>query len=81
MTWRELKEKIEEMPEDQKDRPAIACGEETPITDVVLARFDEDMYANDEWDYVEPDGNLSDEDKEDPGTRLVVEKGTYYLFF
>lgn len=81
MTWRELKEKIGKMPEDQKDRPVIACGEETPITDVVLSCFDENMYWNDEWDYTEPESCISAEDKEDPGTRLVIEKGTYYLFY
>lgn len=81
MTWRELRDRIDRMPEDQKDLTAIACGEETPITDVVLARFDENMYWNDEWDYAEPESNITDEDKDGPGTRLVVEKGTYYLFY
>lgn len=81
MTWRELRERIERMPDDQKDCKAIAWGECTPIREVTLEECFENMYYNKEWEYSVDESDLSLDELENPDTKLIVKEGTYYLFF
>lgn len=81
MTWKELKQKIEKMSEDQQDLSAIGFGEEIPIRKISFEKFDENLYYNKNWDNSYLESDLTNDEKEEPGTILVAKKNTYYLLF
>lgn len=81
MTWKELKNRIDRMPEKEQEQKVTVWAEEEPIRDAVLSRCTEDMYGNDNWDFSVYESDCTEEDLNDPGTYLIAIKGHYYLDF
>lgn len=52
MTWKELKDKISLMTEEEQQKEVAVWGENMNLMkDCSLEKTDEDMYYNSEWDY------------------------------
>lgn len=52
MTWKELKDKISLMTEEEQRQEVAVWGENMNLMkDCSLEKTDEDMYYNSEWDY------------------------------
>ena len=81
MTWKELKNRIEKMPEDEQEKTVTVWAEEEPMRDAVLSRCTEDLYGNNEWDLTLYKSDLEEEELNDTGTYLIARKGHYYLDF
>jgi len=81
MTWKELKNRIEKMPEEEQEKNVTVWAEEKPIWDAVLSRCSEDLYWNNNWDCSYYKSDLEEEELNDPGTYLIARKGHYYLDF
>lgn len=81
MTWKELKDRIERMTPEEQERSVVGWGEDTPIKDAVLAKLDENLYYNANWDCCVYGSDCEPEDLTDPGTYLIAKKGLYYLEF
>ena len=81
MTWRELKQQLDQVPESELDKKVQGWGERTPLTGVQLQKCEDDMYFDSNW----PDEpcaescNYSKEDLESDDLELVAEKGMFYL--
>ena len=80
MTWANLKNLIESMPEEQLNEPVKVWSEFIPLqTDVVFDCESEDLYYHDDFDYCYPESELEDYSKEE--CTLVLEKGKYFLSY
>lgn len=83
MTWRELKEAIENMPEEQKDEVAVAFREEDFSREVSFVKTDYPLYAYRGDDCCFKSCEISDEDLqeglEEDAIYLVYGRGKYYL--
>lgn len=79
LTWAMLKEKIEQMNEQEQQEPVRVWGEEISLkSEITLDRTNEDMYYNDDFDGVcYPESELDDYNPEE--CTLVAKTGTYYL--
>lgn len=67
MTWKELKDKISLMTEEEQRQEVAVWGENMNLMkDCSLEKTDEDMYYNSEWDYTCEESELEPEDKNDP---------------
>jgi len=79
ITWKELKEKIEKLTEEQQNAKVLIWGESTPITEAFFdIASEKDCYADD-WDFATCESDLEERDNESPGFELIVSKGTPYL--
>lgn len=79
MTWNELKEAINNMPESELDKEVKVWGESIRLTDVLLEEALDNMYYHDDFDdECVPEYELGDY-KDNPDTYLVCEKGFHYL--
>ena len=76
LTWRELRNKIDEMPESSIDDKIIALGENIPPSDVFLECQGENMYVVDDCEYLTPESELEVGDKYE----LSIKKGTFNLY-
>lgn len=81
MTWKELKQKIEKMSEEEQEKTVTVWADEEPIRDAVLSRCTEDLYGNNDWDFAVYKSDLEEEELNDTGTYLIARKGHYYLDF
>ena len=81
MTWEELKNRIEKMPEEEQEKTVTVWAEEEPMRGAVLSRCTEDLYGNNDWDCGYYKSDLKEEDMNDTGTYLIARKGHYYLDF
>lgn len=79
MTWRELKDAIDRMPEEQQELDVINWDMCSEFSKVILVVCDEDMYYNEKWTHSVVESFLYDNEKEDNETKLIAKKGTYYL--
>lgn len=53
LTWAMLKEKIEQMNEQEQQEPVRVWGEDMPLkSEIILDRANENMYYNDDFDEV-----------------------------
>lgn len=74
MTWKELKDKISLMTEEEQRQEVAVWGENMNLMkDCSLEKTDEDMYYNSEWDYTCEESELEPEDKNDPDVHKVYE--------
>lgn len=74
MTWKELKDKISLMTEEEQQKEVAVWGENMNLMkDCSLEKTDEDMYYNSEWDYTCEESELEPEDKNDPDVHKVYE--------
>lgn len=81
MTWKELKDKISLMTEEEQRQEVAVWGENMNLMkDCSLEKTDEDMYYNSEWDYTCEESELEPEDKNDPDVHKVYEAGMYYIY-
>ena len=81
MTWRELKQQLDQIPESELDKDVQACGEDTALIDVSLEKCSENMYYCDDWDGAcFEESNLKPEEINSEDVRLVAEKGMFYLY-
>ena len=81
MTWKELKDKISLMTEEEQRQEVAVWGENMNLMkDCSLEKTDEDMYYNSEWDYTCEESELEPEDKNDPDVHKVYEAGMYYIW-
>lgn len=81
MTWKELKDKISLMTEEEQRQEVAVWGENMNLMkDCSLEKTDEDMYYNSEWDYTCEESELEQEDKNDPDVHKVYEAGMYYIY-
>lgn len=59
MTWKELKDKISLMTEEEQRQEVAVWGENMNLMkDCSLEKTDEDMYYNSEWDYTREESEL-----------------------
>lgn len=80
MTWNELKEAINNMPESELDKEAKIWGESFPLTDVSLEKASENMYYHDDFDNeCCPESQLEDY-RDNPDLYLVCGIGFHYLW-
>ena len=79
LNWAMLKEKIEQMNEQEQQEPVRVWGEEISLkSEITLDRTNENMYYNDDFDGVcYPESELDDYKPEE--CTLVAKTGTYYL--
>lgn len=81
MTWKELKDKISLMTEEEQRQEVAVWGENMNLMkDCSLEKTDEDMYYNTEWDYTCEESELEPEDKNDPDVHKVYEAGMHYIY-
>lgn len=74
MTWKELKDKISLMTEEEQQKEVAVWGENMNLMkDCSLEKTDEDLYYNTEWDYTCEESELEPEDKNDPDVHKVYE--------
>ena len=80
MTWRELKEAISHIPEDQLDNYVKAWGECLDLTVVVLESAKESMYYNPDWgnEWFRPESAIDPEEL--PDCAKVCDRGYFYLW-
>lgn len=72
MTWKELKDKISLMTEEEQQKEVAVWGENMNLMkDCSLEKTDEDLYYNTEWDYTCEESELEPEDKNDPDVHEV----------
>ena len=80
MTWRELKQQLDQVPESELDKKVQGWGEDTPLTDVSLKKCLEDMYYCNDWESESrPLSLLTEAELSSEDVRLVAEKGMFYL--
>lgn len=81
MTWKELRDKISCMTEEEQQQEVAIWGEDFSLRnkDCRLDKTDEAVYFNDEWDESYEEDELLPEDLTNPGTQKVCEKGMYYI--
>lgn len=81
MTWKELKDKISLMTEEEQQQEVAVWGENMNLMkDCSLEKTDEDLYYNTEWDYTCEESELEPEDKNDPDVHKVYEAGMHYIY-
>lgn len=81
MTWKELKDKISLMTEEEQRQEVAVWGENMNLMkDCFLEKTNEDMYCNSEWDYTREESELELEDKNDPDVHKVYEAGMHYIY-
>lgn len=81
MTWKELKDKISLMTEEEQRQEVAVWGENMNLMkDCSLEKTNEDMYYNSEWDYTREESELKPEDKNDPDVHKVYEAGMHYIY-
>lgn len=74
MTWKELKDKISLMTEEEQQQEVAVWGEYLNLMkDCSLEKTNENMYYNSEWDYTREESELEPEDKNDPDVHKVME--------
>lgn len=81
MTWKELKDKISLMTEEEQQKEVAVWGENMNLMkDCSLEKTNEDMYYNSEWNYTREESELEPEDKNDPDVHRVYEAGMHYIY-
>lgn len=81
MTWKELKDKISHMTEEEQLQEVAVWGEDISIRNrCCLSKTHEAMYYSDDWDECYDESNLDPEDFKNPDIHKVCESGTYYIF-
>jgi len=81
MTWKELKDKISLMTEEEQQQEVAVWGEYLNLMkDCSLEKTNENMYYNSEWDYTLEESELEPEDKNDPDIHKVYEAGMHYIY-
>ena len=80
MTWKELKDKISLMTEEEQQQEVAVWGEYLNLMkDCSLEKTNENMYYS-ECDYTLEESELEPEDKNDPDVHRVYEAGMYYIY-
>lgn len=81
MTWKQLRDKISRMTEEEQLKEVAIWGEDFSLRDrgCCLVKTTDAVYDNKEWDECCEGGELEPEDLEAPGTYKVCEKGLYYI--
>lgn len=79
LTWDMLKDKIEQMTEQERQRPVCVWGCDISIRkEIWLDKTHENMYYHDDFDGIcYPESDLDDYDPKE--CCLVAAAGTYYL--
>lgn len=80
MTWEQLKERIEAMPDDMQNNEVKAFGELGADMEVVVDKCADNMYTNVKWEECVEGWELEEEQMNDPGTIMVAKKGEYVLW-
>lgn len=81
MTWKELKDKISNMTEEEQQKEVAVWGEDITLhnKNCFLMKEPEAMYYSDNWDSVVPESKLEPEDFYDPSAYKVSDAGLYYI--
>ena len=81
MTWKELKDKISLMTEEEQQQEVAVWGEDISLRnkDCSLEKTREALYYCDEWDYAIEESELEPEDKDNPNVYKTCEAGMYYI--
>lgn len=81
MTWKELKDKISLMTEEEQQQEVAVWGEDMNLMkDCSLEKTDEDLYYNPEWDYTREESELELEDKKNPDIYKIYEAEMHYIY-
>ena len=81
MTWRELKQQLDQIPESELDKDVQAWGEDISLTGVELQKCNDDMYYSDDWcGECHGAADLDEEEMNSPDVHLVAERGMYHLY-
>lgn len=82
MTWKELRDKISQMTEEEQQKEVAIWGEDFNIciNHCNLEKANEDIYYSSEWDLTQLESELEPEDKDNPNVKKVCKKGTHYIF-
>ena len=78
MNWKELKERIEKMPEADQLTEVLIWSEEFPPRECYFNRANSDVLSHDDWTETEFRDNLSEDECE--GAEVLIEQGTYFLW-
>lgn len=81
MTYKELRDKISHMTEEEQQQEVAIWGEDFSLRkDCLLMKTDGAVYFSDGWDECCEEDELEPEDFENPDVYKVCEKGIYYIF-
>lgn len=80
MTWKELKDKLDNLTPDQLDMDVQAWGESLPLTTASFHIASENQYFDNDWDYCCPESEIDDADFESPTLRIIAKAGEPYLW-
>lgn len=82
MTWKELKDKISCMTEEEQLQEVAVWGEDLSLRnkDCILTKSNEAIYYNKYWDECYTESEMLPEDLKNNNTYKVCEKGMYYIF-
>lgn len=83
MTWKELRDKISRMTEEEQQQEVAIWGEDFPLRaeGCLFMKADKAVYCNDDWgDESYEEDELTEEDLMDTGTRKLCDKGLWYIF-
>lgn len=81
MTWKELKDKISLMTEEEQQQEVAVWGEDISLRnkDCSLEKTNEALYYDPKWDYALEESELEPEDKDNPDVYKICEAGVYYI--
>lgn len=81
MTWKELKDKISDMTEEEQQKEVAVWGEDITLHngDCLLVKELEAIYYSDNWDSSKPESWLELEDFDDPSVHKASDAGLYYI--
>ncbi|WP_320906241.1 hypothetical protein [Bacteroides nordii] len=80
MTWKELRNAINEMDDSQLENEAKFLKGSTLVT-ISFDKAKEDHYCNSEWgEYTVPENEMDKESIEEENTRRCIEEGEFYLW-
>lgn len=81
MTWKELRDKISRMTEEEQQQEVAIWGEDFNLRnkDCLLTKTDDAVYYNSEWGETYEENDLEPKDLKNPDTYKVCEKGMYYI--
>lgn len=81
MTWKEIKNIIDNMDDSELQSEAKFLKNGNTLVTVSLEKSDEEHYANSEWgQYTVPKSAMSVEEMQEENTRLCIKKGEFYMW-
>lgn len=81
MTWKEIKNIIDNMDDSELECEAKFLENGKTLVTVSLEKTDEEHYTNPEWgQYTLPKSAMSEEELKEENTHLCIKEGEFYLW-